>query len=114
MKILVSLATTGQPLEKVEKENGKLKYRGMTFPGWNKPIDNPTNSRHKRCVLAKKGNQFKLVKYGHKDYEDYTTHKDKKRRDNYRKRHMGIKTKDGKLAYKDKFQAAYWALNDLW
>ena len=53
----------------------------MTFPGWNKPIDNPTDSRHKRCVLAKKGNQFKLVKYGHKDYEDYTTHKDKKRRE---------------------------------
>lgn len=116
MKIFLSLSgdSEGQPLDKVTKNGKKLEYRGMKFTGWNKPIDNPTGSKHKRCVLAKKGNRFKLVKYGNKDYEDYTTHKDKDRRDRYHKRHKAILKKDGTPAYKDKFQAAYWALKDLW
>lgn len=115
MQMILSLsADEGQSVDKVEKSGKKIVYRGMTFPGFNKPIDNPTDSKHKKVVLAKKGNRFKLVKFGHKDYEDYTTHKDKERRARYRKRHMAILKKDGKPAYKDKFQAAYWSLNVLW
>lgn len=56
----------------------------------------------------------KWVHFGHSSYEDYTTHKDPKRRENYRKRHAAIKTKDGKPAYKNKKQPAYWSYNLLW
>ena len=41
-------------------------------------------------------------------------HLDTKRRDNYRSRHKAILLKNGKPAYLDKEQAAYWSLNFLW
>jgi predicted N-acyltransferase len=110
MKILVSLCTS---VDSIQKENGKLVYKGMTFIDFDKPIE-IKDKRYKRAVLARKGNNFKLIKYGHVDYEDFTTHKDPERRENFRKRFRGILKSNGKPAYKDKWQAAYWAYNDLW
>ena len=34
--------------------SGKIKYRGETFPGFNKPKRNTSGSQHKQVVLAKK------------------------------------------------------------
>lgn len=45
---------------------------------------------------------------------DYTIHKDKDRRWRYRQRHGQIRTKQGKLAYKDKTRPAYWSWTLLW
>ena len=42
------------------------------------------------------------------------SHKDPKRRDNFRDRMEGIKTKSGSKAYKDPKQPAYHAYNVLW
>lgn len=113
MKILISLSNEGIPVDSVEKKGKKLIYRGLEFPGFDKPIE-LKQGPHKRAVLAKKGNKFKLIKYGRKGYSDYTIHKDKERRERFRTRFRGIMKKDGKPAYKDKWQAAYWAYNDLW
>jgi hypothetical protein len=115
MELLLVLASSeGVDISKAERDGSKVKYRGFTFPGFNKPIKNTTGSRHKMIVLAKKGKRMKLIKFGHKKYEDFTTHKDKERRKRYRDRHRGVLTKDGKPAYKDKFQAAYWSWHVLW
>jgi hypothetical protein len=56
----------------------------------------------------------KTVNFGQKGYSDFTKHKDPQRRKAYRQRHGVIKTKEGKLAYKDKNQPAYWSWNLLW
>lgn len=111
MKLLISLAVS---VDRVERKGGKLIYQGYTFPGFNKPIKNTGAGKHKMLVLAKKGNECKIVKFGHKDYEDFTIHKDKTRRAAYHKRHKAIKLADGSPAWKDVFQAAHWALKILW
>ena len=43
--------------------SGKLKYRGETFPGYNKPKKTPGGSK-KSAVLAKKGKEVKIVRFG--------------------------------------------------
>lgn len=98
----------------VKKENGKLQYRGHEFPGFNKPVPAPKGGTHKKMVLAKKGDEVKLVKFGHREYEDFTQHKDPERRENYLKRSAGIKDKSGKLTKDDVFSANHWARRALW
>jgi len=48
------------------------------------PSDKPGKKYTAKFVLNDK---VKLIHFGAKGYEDYTTHKDKKRRDQYRARH---------------------------
>ena len=43
--------------------SGRLSYRGETFPGYNKQKRTP-GSNKKFAVLAKKGDQVKIVRYG--------------------------------------------------
>ena len=43
--------------------SGKLKYRGETYPGYNKPKKTPGAAK-KSAVLAKKGDQVKVVRFG--------------------------------------------------
>ena len=98
----------------IKREGGKLVYRGEEFAGFNKPKKDTGGGKHKKVVLAKKGDEVKLVRYGHKDYEDFTQHKDPERRKNYLKRSGGIKDKNGNLTKDDPFSANYWARKDLW
>lgn len=98
----------------VKREDGKLVYRGHTFEGFNKPKAAPAGGTHKKMVLAKKGDDVKLVKYGHRDYEDYTQHGSEKRRENYLRRSAGIRDKSGNLTKNDVFSANHWARKDLW
>lgn len=98
----------------VKREDGKLVYRGHTFEGFNKPKAAPAGGTHKKMVLAKKGDDVKLVKYGHRGYEDYTQHGSEKRRENYLSRSAGIRDKSGNLTKNDVFSANHWARKDLW
>lgn len=92
-------------------KNGKLEYRGETYPGYNKPKRNTGSSKHKQVVLAKKGDEVKVVKFGHKDYgHNYS----EKARENYLARSAGIVDKSGKQTKDDKFSANYWARTKLW
>ena len=56
----------------------------------------------------------KLIHFGHKNYEDFTQHKDEKRRKSYLARAKGIKNKKGELTYKDKNTKNYWSVHYLW
>lgn len=56
----------------------------------------------------------KRINFGAKGMSDFTIHKDKARRDRYRKRHGKIKLRDGSLAYKSKTSPAYWSWHLLW
>lgn len=56
----------------------------------------------------------KTVHFGAKGYQDFTEHKDPERRKAYRKRHEGIKLKDGTRAIDKKFSPAWLSYNILW
>ena len=91
--------------------SGKIEYRGETYPGFNKPKRNTSGSRHKEVVLAKKDDEIKVVRYGHKDYgHNYS----EKARENYMARSAGIRDKSGNLTKDDKFSPNYWARKRLW
>lgn len=80
-----------------------------------KPFKYLGNNKYKFSVYVKneKGNP-KLIHFGHSDYEDFTQHKDEKRRKYYLARAKGIKNKKGELTYKDKNTANYWSVFYLW
>tara|TARA_B100000214_G_scaffold305314_1_gene236224 strand:- start:558 stop:2135 length:1578 start_codon:yes stop_codon:yes gene_type:complete len=85
--------------------SGGIKYRGETFPGYNKPKTAPSGSKHKKRVLAKKGDKVKVVNFGARGYKHNYSAKAKK---SYLARSAGIKGKD------DKFSANYWSRSHLW
>tara|TARA_R100000655_G_scaffold87668_1_gene127877 strand:- start:770 stop:1054 length:285 start_codon:yes stop_codon:yes gene_type:complete len=79
--------------------SGRLTYRGETFSGYNKPKRTP-NAKKKSAVLAKKGDQVKLVRFGD---PNMTIKKDQPgRRKSFRARHSCDTAKD-------KFSARYWS-----
>ena len=43
--------------------SGRIEYRGETFAGYNKPKSTSGGSK-KSAVLAKKGDQIKLIRFG--------------------------------------------------
>jgi hypothetical protein len=98
----------------VKRNGSSLEYRGHSFPGFNKPIAAPKGDTHKKMVLAKKGDEVKLVKFGLRGMEDFTQHHDPKRRANYLARSAGIKNKNGEPTKNDVFSANHWARKELW
>lgn len=56
----------------------------------------------------------KLIHFGHSRYQDFTQHKDEKRRASYLKRAKGIKNKQGNLTWTDKNTKNYWSVHYLW
>lgn len=84
------------------------------------------SGRYKYTAVMKNG---KRVNFGHRDYEHYRDsvpqsmgggrwshkdHGDAKRRQNYRKRHAGVKTKSGKPAYRVKYSPSWFSYHYLW
>ena len=89
-----------------ERTKGGVRYRGETFPGFNKPKRAPANSKKKMRVLAKKGDQIKVVEFGQKGYgHNYSS----KARASYMARSAGIRGKGGQVTKNDKFAANDWA-----
>ena len=79
--------------------SGKLKYRGEIFPGYNKPKRLSGESK-KSAVLAKKGDEIKVVRYGD---PNMAIRKDNPAaRKSFRARHRCDTAKD-------KFTARYWS-----
>jgi len=67
--------------------------------------------KNKKYVVKYKG---KEIHFGHKLYQDYTTHNDEDRRKRYIARASKIRNKQGKLTYNDPKSANFWAFNLLW
>lgn len=90
------MATT-QNVERLR--SGRLKYRGETFAGYNKPKRSVKGGK-KSVVLAKKGSEVKLVRFGD---ANMSIKKDQPaRRKSFRARHNCDTAKD-------KFTARYWS-----
>jgi len=79
--------------------SGRVVYRGESFAGFNKPKRTP-NAKKKSAVLAKKGSEIKLVRFGD---QNMSIKKDQPaRRKSFRARHNCDTAKD-------KFSARYWS-----
>ena len=80
-----------------------------------KPWKNTSKSSNKYWVYVKSNTKkgYKKIGFGLKGMQDFSQHKDQKRRKSYLARAKGIKNKEGKLTYKDKNTANYWAVK-LW
>jgi hypothetical protein len=79
--------------------SGRIKYRGETFAGFNKPKRTPGKAK-KSAVLAKKGTDIKLVRFG--DSKMSIKKDQPARRKSFRARHNCDTAKD-------KFSARYWS-----
>jgi len=79
---------------------GRIEYRGKTFSGFNKPRNSWLDTK-KFAVLAKKGNQVKLIHFG--DPNMSIKKNQPARKKSYCSRSGGIKGKS------DKFSANYWS-----
>lgn len=89
-------------IDSVEKDDkGNLVYRGTKFPGYNKPIRSNRDGKQ-GMVLAKKGDEIKVVHFGDPSMEDnYSVESN----DAYYARH-------GEES--DVFSAKYWSNKWLW
>ena len=82
-----------------------------------KPFPAPSGSKHKFKVYVKNEatGKPKLIHFGAAGMDDWRSGTaTKEQRKSFRARMKGIKKADGSLAYKDKNNRAYWALNYLW
>ncbi len=90
---------------KASKDDGKPLY---------KPMKSTKAGKKKMVYVKSASGGKKLIHYGDSSMQDFTQHKDPKRRASFLARAKGIKKKDGSLAYKDKNSPNYWAVKDLW
>jgi hypothetical protein len=75
--------------------------------GCNTPVPSWRKNKKLAVRACDKGKE-KLLHFGDIRYEDFTMHKDKKRRKNFRKRHRCDSDKPKKLTPR------YWACDYLW
>lgn len=89
---------------KIERlDNGNIKYRGQEFPGFNKPIKDSGEKQGK--VLAKKGEEIKIVRFGDPSMPDNQSVEQNDR----------FYARFGKQpGIDDKFSALYWSARWLW
>ncbi len=80
--------------------SGKLKYRGEIFPGFNK-VKRLSGESKKSAVLAKKGDEIKVVRFGDPNMAIKKSKPKNKR--SYCARSSGIK------GASDKFSPNYWS-----
>lgn len=87
------------------------------------PVFTKSNRKQKKySVITPSGKKIHFGNINYQHYKDSTPlklyshldHNDKKRRDNYRKRHSKILLKDGSPAYLNKEQPSYYSYRFLW
>lgn len=93
-----------------KKKDPRLARAGVS--GYNKPKATPNDPKHSHVVVAKEGDQIKLIRFGQqgvkgspkKDHESAA----------YRKRRESFKARHAKNIAKGKMSAAYWADKVKW
>jgi hypothetical protein len=89
-----------------------IEYRGEKFEGYNKPKRTPKHPTKSHVVLAKEGDQVKLIRFGQQGVSGSPkkageSEADRKRREAFKARHAA-NIKKGKMS------AAYWANREKW
>ena len=88
-----------------------VKRAGETFSGYTKPKRTPGHAKKSHAVLAKSGDQVKLIRFGQQGVSgagsNPKTAKGKARQKSFKARH-------GKNIARGKMSAAYWADRVKW
>lgn len=89
---------------KKAKTTKSLTRNGITFSGYNKPKMTPNHPTKKAVVLAKVGDEIKMIRFGAQGYgHNYSTAARK-----------SFKARHAKNIKRGKLSAAYWADHYLW
>ena len=72
----------------------------------------PSTRKNKKHMITRPDGS--VVHFGDSRYEDFTTHKDKNRQQNYCRRAGAIKNKNGQLTGNDPSSANFYAMRLLW
>lgn len=78
-----------------------------------KPVKSHLNHKKGMVYVEKEGRKV-LIHFGDANMEDYTIHKDKKRRRSYLSRASGIRDGQGRLTRDNKNSANYYSIHYLW
>lgn len=90
-----------------------VKYRGESFSGYNKPKSTPKHAKKSHVVLAKEGEQVKMIRFGEQGAS--TAGKPKPgESDRMKAKRKSFKARHGKNIDKGKMSAAYWADKTKW
>ena len=90
-----------------------IEYRGEKFAGYNKPKRTPNHPTKSHAVLAKEGEQIKLIRFGEQGAK--TAGKPKAgESDKMKKKRASFKARHAKNIAKGKMSAAYWADKAKW
>ena len=92
------------------KKDPKLTKAGVS--GYNKPKKTPSHPTKSHVVVAKKGDETKLIRFGQQGVKgagkNPTSEKDKARKKSYYARH------NAQDATPDKLSARYWSHREKW
>ena len=89
-----------------------INYRGEKFAGYNKPKRTPGHPKKSHAVLAKEGEQVKLIRFGQQGVSG--SPKKTGESESYRKRRESFKARHASNIKKGKMSAAYWADKVKW
>jgi len=90
-----------------------IDYRGETFEGYNKPKRTPKHPTKSHAVLAKEGDNIKLIRFGEQGAETAGPPK-KGESDRMKKKRASFKARHAKNIKRGKLSAAYWADKVKW
>jgi len=82
-----------------------IEYRGEKFSGYNKPKRTPSHPSKSHAVLAKDGDQVKLIRFGQQGVSGSPEGS---------ARNKSFKARHAKNIAKGKMSAAYWANRVKW
>jgi len=89
-----------------------IEYRGEKFEGYNKPKRTPKHPTKSHVVLAKDGNQVKLIRFGQQGVSG--SPKSAGESEAERKRREAFKARHAANIKKGKMSAAYWTDKQKW
>jgi len=95
-----------------EKKDSKYTRGGETFSGYNKPKATPDHPSKSHAVLAKDGEQVKLIRFGQQGVKGSPEKEGES--EAYKNRRDSFKARHSKNIAKGKMSAAYWANKVKW
>jgi len=96
----------------MDKYSSRIKALRKYFGGFNNPKRTPSHPEKSHAVLAKQGEQIKLIRFGQQGVSG--SPKKEGESESYRKRREAFKARHASNIAKGKMSAAYWANKVKW
>lgn len=96
-----------------DRYDKSIDYAGMTFPGgYNSPVKTPDHKTKSHAVLAKEGEEVKLIRFGQQGVKG--SPKTEGESEAARNRRQSFKARHAKNIAKGRMSAAYWSAKEKW